>query len=229
MNIEYFRAAWHGAVCAAAIVALVSIAMLAQAVRVAIEDVPGRVDAGLATIRHDVDSNLDATRADVLGIAVRADKRTGEALDVVRAGLADADIQIGGLRSDVNGQMTAVNSTLALAAEPYGDLARRITLIPDQLAADRETKGLIAETMGVLGATKITMGQIAKASKTFDDRWPSLLDSADSSSKAMTGIFVNVQRFTDKATAPCKGWCVVKESFGVINGSIRAAGAAGVF
>ena len=51
---------------------------------------------------------------------------------------------------------------LDLVARSTAALEARYTGLPDDIRADREYQGLVAETMGVLGATKVTMGQAAR-------------------------------------------------------------------
>jgi hypothetical protein len=136
----------------------------------------------------------------------RTDARTGQALAIVSKIKVDLpqlldrhagnlemilDSQLGTANANLNGQLSAanstvreqlreVNSTIALNAAPIGDFAKRYTI------PDREVQGLVAETIGVLGATKVTLGQAAKASLTFDQKFPKLMDDADHISSDIT-------------------------------------------
>jgi hypothetical protein len=103
--------------------------MLLGTVDGVVGELPSRVDDRAAKIEQDLSAQISgATKAiDVrigkaLGIV---DRRTGDALAVTRTAVADADIQLAGIRSDVNGQLTALNTTASLAVAPIAGLAQQ--------------------------------------------------------------------------------------------------------
>ncbi len=129
----------------------------------------------------------------VNAVALSADQRTGEALDIVRDVAVNANLQATALRDNLNGQLTALNQTAVMALTPFDDLARRYTI------PDREVKGLVDETMGVLGATKVTMGQAAVTAKAIAAEAPKMTAHVDSVAKS-------VEREADQLTKPQSFW-----------------------
>lgn len=186
-----------------------------------------------------VESMVIGRTGDVLAIAngavQRADARTAEAeADVVR--IADhADSQITGIRTDINGQMVSLSGIIRDAVQPVDDLARRYTLIPDQLATvmapswaatEPEITCRHADGSGYGGCwhSRITglMGEAVNIGGVFTQHFPAL-------STSITGIAVDAHTFTSRAVAPRGFWGNFKDIVGTSSGLVRAGAAAGVF
>jgi hypothetical protein len=71
-----------------------------------------------------------------------------------------------------------------------------------------------AQVLGVLGATKVTMGAVAKTSITIEKATPALTDAAVKGGKELTAIAADGHKMADQLTKPKtfwgKAWEVVK-------------------
>jgi hypothetical protein len=150
-----------------------------------------------------ITSTADARLTDLIR---RTDARTGEALAIAEELPSLIDRHAANTETILDSQLTAINVTIERTAKPIGDLAKEYAALPDQIGTNRETQGLIAETMGVLGATKVTMGEAAKAAKTFDQKWPEMLANGDRISGSAEGIAEDVKREADQLTKPQTFW-----------------------
>ncbi len=161
---------------------------------------------------------LSATRGTLTmqlsGAIARANGRIASAIAMAGKTETDADARIGELLVVArhldeqlpviaDRQMDRANDSLALVASNAAQLELRYTGLPDEIRADREYQGLVAETMGVLGATKITMGQAAKTAKVIADEAPKMTEHADR-------IAVDVTREADTLTKPQSFWSALR-------------------
>jgi hypothetical protein len=179
-----------------------------------VRTIPAMLDARVAAVQLDTKAEVEALRKDVITqvaevrtdirqIAGLADSRTGEALGMVRSTAAEVVQQAAWARMDANEQLTAANHSLDFVAQSTAALEARYTSLPDEIRADREYQGLVAETMGVLGATKVTMGQAAKTAKVVADEAPKMTSYADK-------IAGDVTREADVLTKPQSIWSQIR-------------------
>jgi hypothetical protein len=164
-------------------------AALQAELHIAVLDANQQLEAAITLL----DRRTDSALREVHAANLNADQRTGEALGIVRILATNAEAQATGLRADVNGQLTTLNQTAALAVQPIGQLAERYTI------PAREVQGLVAEMMGVLGATKITMGQTAVTAKVIAVEAPKMTAHVDS-------VASSVEREADQLTKPQTFW-----------------------
>lgn len=184
-----------------------------------------------------VEELVNARTTDLLAIAngaiQRADVRTADATQAIVQIADHADSQITGIRTDLNGQLGTLNSTLANAAQPIDQLAARYTLIPDQLAAAAAPSWAAIEPEitdrrdghGYVGwHSRITglMGEAVNIGGVFTQHFPAL-------STSITGISVDAHTFTSRAVAPRGFWGNFKDVLGTSSGVVRAGAAAGIF
>lgn len=105
----------------------------------------------------------------------------------------------------------------------------RYTILPDELAAHPIFKAYAAQGLGTLAATKVFMGDAAKAGRTFDAQFPALLANVDATTGNFAGVSADIHTFTSRAVAPRGFWGNVKDIISTGSGVTRAAAAAGVF
>ncbi len=179
-----------------------------------IQTVPAMLDARVAAVQLDTRAEVASLRVELLGqvagaradirqIAGIADQRTAQALQVVSSTAGEITQQAAWARMDAVGQLTAANRSLDTVARSTAALEARYTNLPDEIRADREYQGLVAETMGVLGATKVTMGQAAKTAKVVADEAPKMTSYADK-------IAGDVTREADVLTKPQSIWSQIR-------------------
>lgn len=193
-----------------------------------VESLPGIVDARAAALQVEMFRRVDIAIGDIKQTADRADSRTGEALGIVRTAVANADVQIGATRADVAAQLSALNTTAALTAQSADTLLNRYQRLPDEIRADREYQGLVAETLGVLGATKITMGAAAKTANVIAAEAPKIAENTEKITASFAAIADDGHKFTNAVTKPKGFWGKFKDGLQTGDGLIRALGAAGV-
>lgn len=194
----------------------------------AIQTVPAMLDKRAAAIEADTMQRVDAALARLDHAETLADARTAEALKVVRSAVADADAQISGARADVKSEFNTLNATVSLTGESADSLLNRYQRLPDEIRADREYQGLVAETMGVLGASKVTMGAAAKTANVIAAEAPKVAKNVESISASFAGIADDGHKFTNAVTKPKSFWGKFRDGLQTGGGLIRALNAAGV-
>ncbi len=172
------------------------------------------IDQRAALVQKDAKAEIDAVRADLVAqvsgargdiriLSSRVDARTGEALEIVRSTASELAAQTGHARTDADRQLTTANESLGMVARSTAALEARYTGLPDEIRADHEYQGLVAETMGVLGATKVTMGQAARTAKVVADESPKMTGHVEK-------IAEDVTREADALTQPKSFWASVR-------------------
>ena len=204
-------------------------------------ELPGLIDERAAHIEVTavaaVDRNMALALKPVNRTASLVDRRTWELVSISYK-LADrlADT-LDRTRSDVKESLTTANTTAASlslgvtsALKPLQSSAQQVNdALPLYLDCDHNPDCAFNRFQGVSKSVEKMSSDGAKAMRTFDQKWPELLGTVDAQSESMLGISENVRRFTDRAVAPCKGWCLVRSIITTSSGAVRAAGAAGVF
>lgn len=178
------------------------------------EDVPARVDAQLTVLT----SNLNARLDDAIG---KADSRIGESLAIARKTETDATSQIAGVRADVKELVAAADNRAAAIQAEVQPLIGTYAALPDRVGAqlmpywectrqlpDGSRTGNAAcwpsEITGTMGAARTFMGQTAAASRTFEQRFPELLqlgghmmltaDATETDVKTATGVVADFSK-----------------------------------
>lgn len=228
--------------------------MLETSIANAVEELPGQIDARILSVDNHLTGQIETAIGDLNGRAMqsldmvdrqvtgtRMDLKTeieGLRSDLTGTVLVTLDKRIESAQSDANAQLTVFNGSMSQTGAALAQTANTYNSLPGLLGARlapayaslepeitcRHPDGTgyggcwHSALTGLMNESKVTLGQITVASKEF----PSLTHS-------FAGISKDVNRFTDKAVAPCRGWCIVKQTlhFGVAG--IEAAGAAGAF
>ena len=206
----------------------------------AVEELPGRIDARILSVDNHLTGQIETAIGDLNDRAMqsldmvdrqvtgtRTDLKTeieGLRGDLTGTVLIHLDRQLDVLGDNLNSQATTFNGTLAAAGLAVTQTAKTYAVLPGLLGArlapaydaiepevtcrrtlpDGSTVGYGAcwhsAVTGLMNESKVTLGQITVASKEF----PSL-------TRSFAGISKDVNRFTDKAVAPCRGWCIVNK------------------
>lgn len=166
------------------------------------------LNSQLIGLRYDVMEKVDRSINTIAKTEYDANDKINHALTIVdniQTQLLDKDKGVLSvawkLESDVN---TATNGQGGLVSS-VSDLSKVYSNLPDRFQSDRRVNGLIDQSMGLIAASKVTMGQVAISSKEFTTRWPSLLDSFSQGADSLSGIASNGKRVTDKFLTPCLG------------------------
>jgi hypothetical protein len=195
----------------------------------------------VAQVNQTVNAQGNAIRSDLNALALTTERdangKLGEALDIVRRDSAAALYEIHQARQTItyaaaraDYQLTLANGILGAGEENLAGENGSVTAtlrqlertlaryqqIPDDIAGDKIFKAYEAQGLGVLGATKVFMGDAARAGRTFDQHFPALMDSA-------TGITADVHTFTGNAVKPRGTWGTVKDILTVGAGLGRLA------
>lgn len=178
-------------------------AMVASQVHIAVVDANGRVADALEKMDAQVTTGL----ADVHQASVNADRRTGEALSIVRTAagqanltMAGAELDLGRLTSDTNSQMGTLNATVAATLKPVAETAQQVDdALP--LFADCEFNPDCAfnRFQGVSKAFETTSIAIAKAA-------PSVVSSVDKMAASSAGIANSADVAAKGIIAPKTKW-----------------------
>lgn len=150
--------------------------MVAAQTAVAIGDANNR----LADALTKADSRLTGALSEIHLASVNADRRTGEALNIVRLGMADvgvtlanAETDLNHLARDTNTQMGTLNATAAATLKPVGETAQQLDdAAPLWLDCGFNPDCAFNRYQGVAKAVEKTAVVIAAAA-------PSMADSAD--------------------------------------------------
>jgi hypothetical protein len=194
-----------------------------------------------ASLNLTVNSQANGLRSDLLALASTAERdanaRLGETLDIVRNDSAAALYEVHQARrtlsygvASANYQLSVANGILGTAEENLFSeqgaatatlkqaerTLARYQQLPDDIAGDKVFKAYQAQGLGVLGATKVFMGDAAKAGRTFDAKFPALMDS-------VTGIAGDAHTFTSNAVKPRGTWGAAKDILTVAAGLGRLA------
>jgi hypothetical protein len=146
-----------------------------QAVADAAAALPGVADTHLAALEEKVDAVTAIART----LAGNADKRTGQALDIVATAESDSRNLLDLKLTDFNSQLTSANKTLGAAADGINFLTSKYAELPDQVSGSREFKSYVANGLGLLAAAKLTAGQTEKTMAAIDLATPHILANVD--------------------------------------------------
>lgn len=157
-------------------------------------------DARLASIEARTDAQLTATRHELLQNVQQLESGVNAKID---AALSLSDAQLTAARADVLAEVhpVAVGATDALAA--YAALPR--SLEPTIAYTNKMSPFIIDNFHGAITAAKYTLGDVAKASRTFEATSLSLDRAAKNSANASEQTAVVMGNFA-KATKPLPTW-----------------------
>lgn len=154
------------------------------------KDIVSLTDRQLSGITGQLDSNIKDSAAAVLQVSMDTRKET---LARVDAGLSEIHSIRDVVNTALNGKEGIVWSVANLSISG-GALADTYRALPGQISQDRIFKAYEAQGLGVLGATKVFMGDAAKAGRTFDAQFPILLSNITDT----TGSFTHVASHYDR-------------------------------
>ena len=171
-----------------------------------------RADLTTETIfaREALIDQIEGARADLRAQLRETNRQTAGTLATLNGAIAalpeTLDAQLSGARADAVAQLATANQALTAVAASTAALEDTYRDLPANMRADREYQGLVAETLGVLGATKVTMGEAAKASKIIAAETPRLTANVDQ-------ISSDVTRDADSLTRPQSVWASIRAWF----------------
>lgn len=150
----------------------------------------------------------------------------------------DLDMHVGGLRLDAQRQLDAANRSLAEVAKLRGDV-RPVLNSADELL--QQSSGTVAvlrpQLLGLIAATKVTAGEAAQASKTFNERFPHIVATIErigANSDRTTAATAQLTQNLATATSPLPKWmrwglAIVPPIAGAGSSAVGMAAAAGAF
>jgi len=151
---------------------------------------PGQVDTRISAVEKDLTHQVSTAIFDannrINGALTIVDQRTDQALKIVddrsggivnlaTSGVGSAEKVATQAEADLNARLVDTNKILADTAKPVADVASTYAALPNQIAQDRVFKAYVDNGLGLIAATKLTMGQAAKMSKTIDDATPTFI------------------------------------------------------
>ena len=155
------------------------------------------VDRHARQLEQDLRLRLDAMIARVDVATVKADARTGEALSVVREFRTTADARLASMQDQVERTTNGIRTDV----EPVLENAASIEAHTDKAIVD-----LHPQVLGLVAASKVTMGQAAQTAREVERATPALLKDAQGIAKSADGITADVHTATTDFVKPQTKW-----------------------
>ena len=115
-----------------------------------------------------------------------------------------------GVLAITNDQLGKLNATVSSVAVPLNDLSTTYARLPDQISEDRVFKSYMANGLGLIAATKLTMGQTEKTMKTVAEEAPLMAKHAESIAGSFDTMGVAATKEANALTAPQTKWSMIK-------------------
>lgn len=157
-------------------------------------------DARLASIEAKTDAQLTATRGELSSISRKLESDANTKLDAV---LALSDAQLTATRSELLAEVHPITAQASDALAAYAALPRSIQPTVDQV--NLLSGPLLRNSLGTVAAAKVTLGDLAKAGRTFEATSLSIDAAAKNSADASKQTAVVMANFA-KATKPLPTW-----------------------
>jgi hypothetical protein len=158
----------------------------------AIADANGRIADTIA----DLNRHTRAAMGQVHFAAANADRRTGEALEIISSAAAQADRQLAGARSDLNGQLTMLNSTASALAKPLAGSAQQVDdALPLWLDCEYNPDCAFNRYQGVAKA-------VEQAAIAISDETPRITGHSEAVAGSFQRIAAATDKWIEKLTAP---------------------------
>ncbi len=179
-----------------------------------VEKLPVQLEDQIIISRNQALDEIAATRKELLAhldkLEARADSRLG---GIQR----DARLELAATRElvahELDANLARVDDALGVIYKSQSDLApilahvTQITLHADEASAILFRRdALPAQVLGVLGATKVTMGETAQAMKVIRDSAPQVSLSTIATAKSIEGIAADVHQVTSAYLKPRTFW-----------------------
>jgi methyl-accepting chemotaxis protein len=192
---------------------LISLSSLLESTRVVVEQAPliaqTTIHAEMSYLRADLRQQIKDSRRDANAHMSNVIKLTDKHLQGFRD---DTNLNVTQLRGDINLQLDAANNSLAEMAALRSDIQPTIKTVNEL------SPSMMRNTLGVLAATKVTMGETAQAVKKIDEALPEFIAAAQlvannstKASDATAKAADNIQ----KVTSPIPRWLSIPFSIAV--------------
>jgi len=150
----------------------------------------------IADTRKDLLKEVASIRTDVMA-------RTDKALDITDQTSKMVDTRLADITTKMTAQLDKANASIAEVAKVREDLRPVLGEAQETL---NQTSGTIAvlrpQALGLMAATKVTMGTVAQTMRTVKDATPKLADATVQTGQNVAGITKDFHTFTSEFVKP---------------------------
>jgi hypothetical protein len=198
----------------AAVLALLSLARLFYVVADVAKTLPvvaeRTIKSEMALTRQDTKAMFDATEKDLVGqvAALRTDvfkqikSIQGDTFKTLSDLRIDTDAQLDTTRTQLMAQLSRTNDSVAELVKIRSDIAPTVASVNEASGVLLRRDALPAQVLGVLGATKVTMGSVAQMANQANKAMPVYIRSTESVAGSVASITSDVSTFTNTITKP---------------------------